>query len=99
MFSRDYVGKWKNHYVLGKDLHLAKTVRNEVCNMSMIKKFCLPVVFLESYMGLSHILKNPLLYLHQLCGFLLLSFFQFQSPCSQATRKVRYMERMVGEGC
>ena len=45
MFSRDYVGKWKNHYVLGKDLHLAKTVRDEVCNMSMIKKFLPPCCF------------------------------------------------------
>ena len=78
-------------------------VRDEVYNMSMIKKFCLPVVFLKSHMGLSCILKNPLLYLHQLCGFLLLFFFffffSFKSPCSQATRKVRYMEGMVGEGC
>ena len=76
-------------------------VRDEVYNMCMIKKFCLPVVFLKSYMGLSRILKNPLLYLHQLCGFLLLFFFffSFKSPCSQATLKVRYMEGMVGEGC
>lgn len=55
-------------------------VRDEVYNMSMIKKSCLPVVFVESYVELSHILKNPLLYLHQLCGFLLLSFFSVQKP-------------------
>lgn len=74
-------------------------VRDEVYNMSMIKKSCLPVVFVESYVELSHIFKNRLLYLHQLCGFLLLSFFQFKSPCPQATLKVRYMEGMIGEGC
>lgn len=83
----------------GLNIWLWLFVRDEVYNMSMIKKSCLPVVFVESYVELSHIFKNPLLYLHQLCGFLLLSFFQFKSPCPQATLKVRYMEGMIGEGC